>query len=99
MPELKDPADASNFEEVGDPEDGENPLLETPSAGRKSGFQGTQLPFIGFSFNKHFTYGESGSVWFFLLWFLWFLFLFFIFIFIFYFYFLLLLYFFNFFFC
>jgi len=61
VPELKDPSDSSNFEEVGPPEDGADPLMETAPAKKGRGFQGNNLPFIGFSFNRRFKYGVISS--------------------------------------
>lgn len=57
VPELKDPTDSSNFEEVGDAEEGADPLVETAPAKKGRGFQGNELPFIGFTFQRRFTYG------------------------------------------
>jgi len=61
VPELKDPSDSSNFEEVGPPEEGADPLVETTPAKKGRGFQGNNLPFIGFSFNRRFKYGVISS--------------------------------------
>ena len=59
MPEVKDPADSSNFEEVEEPEDGADPLAEVTPIRRGRGFQGNELAFVGFTFNRRFRYGFS----------------------------------------
>jgi len=59
VPEVKDPTDSSNFDEVGEAEEGADPLAETAPAKRGRGFQGNELPFIGFTFNRNFNYGGS----------------------------------------
>ncbi len=55
VPQIKDPSDSSNFDDD-EEEENENPLIEKNPPKKGKGFTGNQLPFVGFTFNRHFTY-------------------------------------------
>lgn len=56
VPVIKDETDTSNFEED---EDNENNPLDVAPMKKSKGFQGNELPFIGYTFNRNFQYVSS----------------------------------------
>jgi len=60
VPPIKDLEDDSMFPELSDDEEG-GPLRHTAPRSTAGGFKGEELPFIGYSFHRGFSYPGSSS--------------------------------------